>query len=255
MLETYASKIRKLNPAQRRNYRSNSLTILHLAILQSTILLSVKFTRAFLYVLLVLSMLFFSYLMLDITLPFASFKRDVGFLMSKRHVWHHSHWRLAFFIHIFCSLPLILAGTLQVIPAIRKRYLRFHSLLGKVYVYVILFLAAPSGFILAIYANGGTWAQASFTLLSLSWWIFTFLGWRAMKRGDERQHRAHMFRSYALTLSAIALRSYVFLIPAFWGINGKEMYVLVAWLSWVPNLLMVELVLGFLRRKQLRLND
>ncbi|TNE78839.1 MAG: DUF2306 domain-containing protein [Bacteroidetes bacterium] len=214
-----------------------------------------KLTRAILYALLVPLMLFFSYLMLDITLPFASFKRDVGFLMSKRHVWHHGYWRIAFYIHIFCSLPLIMAGTLQVIPAIRKRYLKLHRGLGRVYVYVILFLAAPSGFVLAIHANGGIWAQTSFTLLSVSWWVFTFLGWRAMKRGNESGHKAQMFRSYALTLSAIALRSYVFVIPAFWGINGKEMYVLVAWLSWVPNLLLVEAVLFFARRKRLRSGD
>ena len=54
-------------------------------------------------------------------------------------------------------------------------------------------------------------------------------------------HGAFMFRSYALTLSAITLRAYTYLIDlTLLPITPREIYILTAWLSWVPNLLFAE---------------
>ncbi|HCS22001.1 MAG TPA: hypothetical protein DIW47_15840 [Bacteroidetes bacterium] len=202
------------------------------------------------YILLVLVLLFFSWLMLDITLPFFSFRYDIGFLLSKQHVLYLDIWRYSFYTHIASSLPLLLIGILQVIPPLRRNYPLLHRRLGRVYVFIVLFLAAPTGLIMGFYANGGIAAQASFMLLALCWWLFTFIGYRYYLKGELSKHGNFMIRSYALTLSAILLRSYVFVLPLFSSIHGKDMYILVAWMSWVPNLLLVELIF-WLRKKRM----
>jgi Predicted membrane protein (DUF2306) len=48
-----------------------------------------------------------------------------------------------------------------------------------------------------------------------------------------------MYRSYALTLAAVALRIYMPLSFAL-GIGFEDAYQVVSWLCWVPNLVFVE---------------
>ena len=53
-----------------------------------------------------------------------------------------------------------------------------------------------------------------------------------------------MFRSYALTLSAITLRCYTYLIDlTTLPISPRDTYILTAWLSWVLNLILAEVLI------------
>ena len=53
-----------------------------------------------------------------------------------------------------------------------------------------------------------------------------------------------MFRSYALTLSAITLRGYTWLIDlTTLPISPRDTYILTAWLGWVPNLIVADLLI------------
>ena len=190
--------------------------------------------------------LFFVFLMVKLTLPYLSFRYDVDFLLTKQAVLHVVWWRTAFYVHITSSLVVLLTGILQFLPTVLKRFPKIHRNLGKIYVATILILSGPSGLIMALYASGGFWARLSFTLISLLWIIFTWLAYRKAVQKDFRSHTAYVYRSFALTLSAITLRSYVWLLPLFahWHhLHGREMYVLVSWLSWVPNLLVAEVLI------------
>lgn len=184
--------------------------------------------------------LFFFFLMLRITWPYFSFRYDVDFLLTKQTVLHVTVWRLAFYTHISSSLLVLLFGVFQFVRTIMYRFPRLHRMLGKAYVTLVLLVSAPSGFIMALYANGGIWAKASFAILAILWWLFTYKAWRHVVKGEIEKHLAFMYRSYALTLSAITLRTYVLLLPYVIHIKGKDLYVLVAWLSWIPNLLLAE---------------
>jgi hypothetical protein len=119
------------------------------------------------------------------------------------------------------------------------------------YILLILFICAPSGFIMALYANGGIWAKTSFIIVSVLWWYYTFVAYRYALKRDIKLHLANMYRSYSLTLSAITLRIYVFILPFIANMHGKEMYVFVSWMSWIPNLIIAE----FLIRKIKNYND
>lgn len=184
-----------------------------------------------------------AYLMVHITWPYFSFETDIGFLLKKQSVLYLDIWMLSFYVHISTSLVILVIGCFQFSAFIRNNYVKYHRLLGKLYVLLVLFCAAPSGLVMAVYANGGFWAKLSFVLISTGWWIFTFMGYTTIKQGNTESHRKWMIRSYALTLSALTLRFYVYISPLFIHLPARDMYVLVAWLSWVPNLIIAEWII------------
>jgi len=181
--------------------------------------------------------------MIQITLPYFSFEYDIAFLLTKQRVLHITPWRWAFYTHISTSLVVLLLGIFQFIPVLLKTAPEAHRLMGKVYVLLVLCISAPSGFIMALYANGGLWAKISFSLISLLWFFFTLQAYLKIRNGNIQAHTAFMIRSYALTLSAITLRTYVVVLPHFFILHSNEMYTLISWLSWVPNLMLAEILI------------
>ncbi|MES2690746.1 MAG: DUF2306 domain-containing protein [Bacteroidota bacterium] len=185
----------------------------------------------------------FTLLMANLTLPYFSFKTDVDFLLTKQAVLHKTIWRWAFYWHISVSALVLLIGGFQFVQYIIDHFPKNHRLLGKIYVFSLLIICAPSGLIMAFYANGGIWAKISFVFVSIFWWCFTYKAFIEIRKRNIESHKAFMTRSYALTLSAITLRLYVFALPFIINWHGREMYILVAWMSWIPNLIVAELII------------
>jgi hypothetical protein len=94
---------------------------------------------------------------------------------------------------------------------------------------------------MAMYADGGWPVKTCFILLSILWWIFTWRAWSSIRKKDISSHQAFMLRSYALTLSAVTLRWYSFFFGYFFSWYSLDSYLWVAWLSWVPNLILIEI--------------
>jgi hypothetical protein len=184
--------------------------------------------------------------MLKITMPYYSFEYDIDFLLTKQALLHNNIWRLSFYIHIGTSLIVLFLGVFQFVKFIQVRYLALHRIIGKIYILLILTMSAPSGLIMAVYANGGIWAKLSFVIVSILWWMYTYTAYVKVVNKKIQLHIEYAVRSYALTLSAITLRTYVVVLPLFIHLHGKEMYVLVAWLSWIPNLIIGEI---FIKKK------
>jgi uncharacterized membrane protein len=182
----------------------------------------------------------FTVLMFKITLPYLSFKIDAGFLATKQSIIHIAHWRYAFYIHVCTSIFLLLFGAVQFVRNSAYRFRIAHRISGILYVVIIVLLSGPSGFVMGIYANGGMWAKISFVLLSVCWVYTTVLSYLKIKNGNVLAHKQYMIRSYALTLSAVTLRTYALVLPMFIHLHGRDEYVLIAWLSWVPNLILAE---------------
>ncbi|MDB5283233.1 MAG: hypothetical protein JWO06_2308, partial [Bacteroidota bacterium] len=185
---------------------------------------------------------FFSAVMLRITIPYLTFRSDVDFLHTKQSIIHISIWRWSFYVHVFTSTLVLFIGGLQFIPALINRK-PLHRLLGKAYVIIILFITGPASWVMACYANGGIYAKTSFLVLSTLWMLFTLLAYLYVRQKRILLHSDFMIRSYALTLSAITLRTYALVLPHFIHIYGRDEYILIAWLSWVPNLIIAEMII------------
>jgi hypothetical protein len=190
---------------------------------------------------------FFWYLMWVIVFPYASGRTDIDFLLSKQHVIHLSHYKWAFYLHIFSSLWVLASGLTQFSKTILKKAPAVHRWVGKIYVGIILLVSGPAALVMAIYANGGPMTKASFIMLSVAWWFCTLLGYRAIRARKINSHRAWMVRSYALTLSAITLRLMQYLIAVYSGINPEVSYELVAWPSWLLNWCLAECYLAVIK--------
>ena len=184
--------------------------------------------------------------MTNIIMPYLSWKWNVDFLMTKQFIIHLDHYRFAFYIHIFSSLVILFSGAFLFSSYVLKHYSKLHRNIGKVYVGLLLGLSAPSGLIMAYYANGGIWVKISFLILTPLWWYFTYKGYTSIRHKKVKAHKAWMTRSYALTLSAISLRGYQFIFGYTIEMNPEMQYLLISWISWVGNLLIAEVYIRYL---------
>jgi uncharacterized membrane protein len=186
---------------------------------------------------------FFFVLMGQITLQYLPIRTDAAFLRIKQEYIHITPWRIAFFIHVFTSIFALAAGFTQFSGSILRRYKTIHRTVGKCYVIVILFVTGPASFIMALLANGGIPSRIAFTCLSLLWIYSTARAWQTVRAKQFALHRNWMYRSYALTLSAITLRAWKWLLIALFHLRPLDVYMIVAWMGFVPNLVVAEWII------------
>ncbi len=192
----------------------------------------------------------FFYLMMRITVQYIPFDADVAFLRIKQtEVKSLREYLPIFYVHVYSSIFVLLAGFTQFSPKILKRFPKIHRFNGRLYVYVVLLLSAPSGIYIGFHANGGLAAQISFVLLGMLWFWFTWKGVESIWKRKIPEHRNWMLRSFALAFSAITLRLWKVLIIYFFEPNPMDVYQIIAWLGWIPNLLFVEYLITKKRNK------
>lgn len=194
-------------------------------------------------VLVLLTLAFFTFLMAGITAEYIPYDTDVGFLRIKQDYIGIDHWRIAFFIHVYASMWALLAGFSQFSSQIQSFYPRVHRTLGYVYVTNVLLITGPAALVMSFYANGGPTSKIAFGLLAIGWFAFTAIALVKAKNGDFVAHRNFMIRSYALTLSALTLRAWKWSITNTAELPPMDVYRAVAWLGWVPNILIAEVLI------------
>ena len=188
--------------------------------------------------------LYASYLLILLTLPYIYFEPNVEFLGTKQLIYHIDIWRWSFYLHVFSTPIVILAGLFQFNRWIITKKPKIHRLLGYTYVVIVLLISGPSGIVMSFFANGGRLAQTSFVLLSFGWIIFTGLALLKARKGNYISHTKWNIRSYALTLSAVTLRFYGYLFAVFKvDLPPKETYIFLAFLGWIPNLIIAEILI------------
>lgn len=201
------------------------------------------------YAALILIYLFFCYLMLQITLQYIPYDTDVAFLRIKQDVIDLPFYKIAFFTHVYTAIFVLIAGLTQFSSFIRKHFTNLHKISGWVYAFTVIILAGPSGFFMGIYANGGLISKTAFCILALLWIYFTAMAIVSAVLKDIKAHRKYMIRSFALTLSAITLRAWKYIIVFIFEPRPMDVYQLVAWLGWIPNLIIAEIIITKLFKK------
>jgi uncharacterized membrane protein len=182
-----------------------------------------------------------------ITFSYYSLRTDIGFLLAKQDYIRSTHWMTAFYIHITGGILALFTGPFQFVKSLRAAYPKIHRTLGKVYVAAILFLAFPTGLWMSLFANGGLGASLGFGLMSLLWFSATYKAYQYARKGDYKLHKIWMYRSFALTFSAITLRIWVPVLSYFFGMDPDYTVVITAWINWIPNLIVVEILLRNLK--------
>lgn len=173
-------------------------------------------------------------------LIFLTIPEGQGLLSTKSaELLASAYYKFGFYTHIMFGGMALLTGFSQFFPGLRKKRLHLHRKLGKIYIISVL-LSGVSGLGIAFYATGGLMAITGFALLAILWLYFTNMAYQTVKKGNISGHQQWMIRSYALCLGAVTLRIYLPLSMAL-EIDFMVAYPIIAWLAWVPNLIIAEL--------------
>jgi uncharacterized membrane protein len=168
---------------------------------------------------------------------------NYGFLKLKQGAIATGLYLPAYYAHVIIAGIILIIGIFQINNVGRLKWPKAHRLLGKIYVFGILFFSAPGALIMSFFINRGPFVLTSFVFQSIAWFICTYLAFYHIRKGNYSAHRNWMLRSYSLTLAAITLRFYVFISSWSFDLGQPLAYATISWLSWVPNLLVCELYL------------
>lgn len=150
-------------------------------------------------------------------------------------------------VHVIGAGTALLLVAFQFLPAIRRRR-AIHRWIGRIYASACI-LGGSAGLVVAVGTTAGPIAAAGFGLLGVIWIYVTGQGWMTARARRFDEHRAWMIRSFALTFAAVTLRIYM-PMSMMLHLDMDQAYRAIAWLAWVPNLVVAEL---YLRRGQVRL--
>jgi Predicted membrane protein (DUF2306) len=152
--------------------------------------------------------------------------------------------------HILGGVLALGLGPFQFLSRLRTRWPKVHRWMGRFYLIGIL-LGGTAGLYMSFYAFAGLAASLGFAALAVSWLVTGFMAYRTIRAGNTVTHRQWIIRNFSLTFAAVTLRLWMMpLIMAFGETTGYE---IVAWVCWIPNLIVAEgIVRGWFRRRAAR---
>jgi uncharacterized membrane protein len=152
---------------------------------------------------------------------------------------HFAHYILPLRLHITGGIGALLLGPWQFSQKLRTRALNLHRWFGRFYLLSVA-LGSIAGFRMAVVSEEGLPTHLGFGVLAVLWFATGLQAYRMVRSGNIEAHRRWMIRNFALTLAAVALRQYLplMLFALHWPFSRA--YLIVAWLCWVPNLLIAE---------------
>jgi uncharacterized membrane protein len=141
--------------------------------------------------------------------------------------------------HTLCGLIALLAGPVQFSLRFRQRHLKFHRVLGRIYV-ISVFIGAFSGIALAAGRPGlpGTSMQAA------AWIVCTTAAFVTARNRQIVQHRQWMARSYAVTFTFVSSRV-LNLWPRYWSHLGDTIAAVGVIAFTLASLLVVDLAINW----------
>ena len=143
------------------------------------------------------------------------------------------------YAHFLGSATALLVGGFQFSARLRQGWPHVHRFLGRVYLVGVL-AGGIGGLGLATISHGGPPTHTAFGLLAVLWLYTGARAYGAIRARDIADHQRWMIRSFALTFAAVTLRVELGLFAGVAGWTFDDAYITVAWLSWVPNLVVAE---------------
>lgn len=176
------------------------------------------------------------------TLPYFSFDKHLPFIEERSILFKNSLYNASFYIHIFAGAICISTALIQFSRYILKKSKAIHRWSGKLYVFVVLFLGAPTGFYLSFFAKGGFWERILFMFMAVLWFATTLNGLSTIHKRNVLAHKLWMIRSYSMAMTAVTFRVYHIL---FYLLNWDhlENYELSLWISVIGNMLFAEWII------------
>lgn len=162
--------------------------------------------------------------------------RKFGLLSSKTNeLLADPIWNIGFYTHIFFAGLALLIGWTQFSSKLRNKNIAVHQMTGKVYVISAL-VSSLAGIYIGIFATGGLVSSMGFICLGVIWFYTTLLAYLNIRNKRIAQHQKMMIFSYAACFAGVTLRIWLPILTNIFG-DFITAYTIVAWLCWVPNLI------------------
>ncbi len=184
----------------------------------------------------------FSLLLIYNTLPYFSFSKDFSFIEERSFLFQSSFYTACFYIHIFAGMFCIGSALIQFSRVILKKARAIHRWAGRIYVFVVLFLGAPTGLYMSFFAKGSFWERALFIFMAGFWFFTTSKGLQMILKKNVLAHKVWMIRSYAMAMTAVTFRVY-HLIFYVMDWDHLKNYELSLWISVIGNMLAAEWII------------
>lgn len=157
---------------------------------------------------------------------FVFYVYETPFLDSRSPVWQRVEpvkwWLLP---HAVAGVTALLLAPFQFSARLRRRSLRLHRVLGRLYVAGVA-VAAPTAIPVAIILGPPSLVMAA-TVQSCGWLVTTAVALYCVRRGDIRQHQEWMIRSYPFAMVFVLARA-ILAVPAIQAL-GEVGFVSVVW--------------------------
>ncbi|MFK7954054.1 MAG: DUF2306 domain-containing protein [Ekhidna sp.] len=189
--------------------------------------------------------------------PFSFLFTDAeeGFISMKKSIFTPGLlWYGAFYTHILLGGVALLIGWPQFLKKLRNKNIALHRTLGKIYL-MSIFFSSIAGFYMAVLANGGLIAKIGFSLMAIAWMFTTVKAYTTIRKRDVEQHQQWMIRSYALTLAGVTFRLWLPLLLFGFQLDFIIVYRIDAWVSWVLNLVVAELIIRKALSRRLKMES
>ena len=168
--------------------------------------------------------------------------RHFGLLSSKSNeLLADTLWNIAFYGHIILGGIALLIGWLQFNKKLRNKNLKLHRKIGKAYI-ISAIISGSCGVYIALFATGGMVSIIGFLSLAIIWLTTTFWALKAIKNKNVQLHQKLMIYSYAACFSAVTLRIWLPILIS--TIGFSKGYPIVAWLAWVPNIIVAYFIVN-----------
>ncbi|NOQ70691.1 MAG: DUF2306 domain-containing protein [Crocinitomix sp.] len=180
-----------------------------------------------------------------IAASYMTFDPNHKFLNLKQHLIGNPIYRGNFYVHLAFGIVAVITGFALFFDKFIRFSSKRHKQFGKLYIISILLLTGPTGLYLSFFAEGGWLASIGFILMSGMWMLITYIAFSKILKGDIRGHYKWMIRSYCFTLSGITLRLMTPLCVYWFGMDTELTFILTAYLPWIFNLLLGEVIIYF----------
>lgn len=193
----------------------------------------------------------FSLLLIYNTIPYFSFEKDFSFIEERSLLFKSSLYNTCFYLHIAAGALCIGTALVQFSRYILKKSKAIHRFSGKIYVFVVLFLGAPTGLYMSFFAKGSFWERALFMFMATWWFITTLYGLSTIQKKNVIAHKIWMMRSYSMAMTAVTFRVYHIMFYLL-GLGHLENYEISLWISVIGNMLFAEWIIFRQSRKYLK---
>lgn len=148
---------------------------------------------------------------------------------------------IGFYPHSIFSGIALLIGWLLFSKKLINKHFRLYLIAAKIYIVATILSAMGIIYIGYFISGGSIVVTTGFISLGLIWFYSSLRAYRyTIEKNLLAQHRM-MFYSYAACLSVITLRLWLMLLGSV-IIEINLMMMIVAWLSWIPNLIVAFII-------------